>query len=236
MSLNADPQPVDIHNINIRYKHGLRRITMRVTSNGTIQVTAPHKTSAKTIERLIASNQGWIAKQRATLSTKKRMPEDGAYIFGNWLTTKIDHNDRLPVGCRIESNQLILNPLHATDSWNAESKRIFTRFIKSMAGSYIPPRLEYWSSKMDLTFTGVTLREQVSRWGSCSSSGSINLNWRLVHAPLPVIDYVLIHELAHRTHLNHSGRFWNLVQQFDPEFHSHRGWLKREGRWLIDVK
>lgn len=220
--------------VDIRYKKGVRRITMRLNSREQIVVTAPPSTPDSVIFSMIEQNQVWIAKQRATVATKKRMPEDGAYVFGNWLSTTLVHNPQLPVGCQIKNGALQLNTLNQTDHWNEESKRTFTHFIKSMAGAYIPHRLEFWSEQMQTRFSGFTLRQQKSRWGSCSSTGSINLNWRLVHAPIPVIDYVLIHELAHRTHLNHSQRFWKLVQQYDPEYARHRGWLRREGRWLID--
>ena len=82
---------------------------------------------------------------------------------------------------------------------------------------------------MDINFNSITLREQKTRWGSCSSKGNLNFNWRLVHYRPEIIDYVIIHELAHRTHMNHSAKFWQLVEKYDPEYRKHRGFLKRHG-------
>jgi len=82
---------------------------------------------------------------------------------------------------------------------------------------------------MNTTYQNVTLKEQKTRWGSCSSKGNLNFNWRLVHFEPPIIDYVIVHELAHRTHMNHSADFWSLVATFDPEYRIKKGWLKRNG-------
>jgi predicted metal-dependent hydrolase len=85
---------------------------------------------------------------------------------------------------------------------------------------------------MDISFGSISLREQKSRWGSCSSLGNLNFNWRLAHHPPAVIDYVIIHELAHRLHMDHSSAFWSVVKKYDPEHLKHQGWLKRRGLQL----
>jgi predicted metal-dependent hydrolase len=78
----------------------------------------------------------------------------------------------------------------------------------------------------------VTIKEQKSRWGSCSRAGNLNFNWRLLLAPLPVLDYVLIHELAHLKELNHAPKFWRLVAAACPNYEAHRRWLREHGRTL----
>lgn len=215
--------------VTIRYKPGLRNITLRLNSKGDIIVSAPRHAPLSRIEALLRQSEGWLAKQLAKFSGKRRMPEEGAFLFGKWLPTEIRNDAERRVGCYIEEDSLIINTIEP-----AGAKKLFDRFIKTTAGSYLPSRLAHWAEQMGITYKSLTLREQVSRWGSCSSTGSINLNWRLVHAPLDVIDYVLIHELAHRVHMDHSQRFWNLVERYDPEHKKHRGWLKRDGFWLVE--
>ncbi len=86
-----------------------------------------------------------------------------------------------------------------------------------------------------LQFTGgsrITVRDQKTRWGSCSSTGTLSLNYRLMFAPPRVLDYVVIHELCHLTHMNHSREFWNLVASVMPEYKIHRNWLKEHGQEL----
>jgi predicted metal-dependent hydrolase len=79
----------------------------------------------------------------------------------------------------------------------------------------------------------IQIRDQRSRWGSCSTRGTLSFNWRLVLAPLEVLDYVVVHELCHLRHPNHSGRFWRLVEQRRPDFRQHRDWLNEHGAELL---
>jgi predicted metal-dependent hydrolase len=80
---------------------------------------------------------------------------------------------------------------------------------------------------MDLAPRSFAVRGQTTRWGSCSARGQISLNWKLMAAPLEVIDYVIVHELAHLVHMNHSRRFWDLVGRFHPDWRSAKAWLSR---------
>ena len=81
---------------------------------------------------------------------------------------------------------------------------------------------------MDIAYQRISLRQQSSRWGSCSSRGNLNFNWRLVHYPPAIIDYVIIHELAHRLEMNHSKKFWAIVKKFDSEYLIHKGQLRKK--------
>jgi predicted metal-dependent hydrolase len=80
---------------------------------------------------------------------------------------------------------------------------------------------------MNVNYNTIQIKDQTSRWGSCSSKGGLNFSWRLIKAPAEVLQYVVIHELAHRKHLDHSKNFWVMVEKFDPFFREHRRWLRR---------
>lgn len=82
---------------------------------------------------------------------------------------------------------------------------------------------------MEVKHARITIRDQKTRWGSCSSRGNLNFNWRLVMAPPPIIDYVVIHELAHLIELSHSPRFWETVERYCPDHREHRRWLREHG-------
>lgn len=84
-----------------------------------------------------------------------------------------------------------------------------------------------------MTFGGITVRDQKTRWGSCSARGNLNFNWRLILAPEPVLDYVVIHELAHRKEMNHSKQFWDIVEAMMPDYRTQRQWLKEHGDQLM---
>lgn len=94
----------------------------------------------------------------------------------------------------------------------------------------IPRRVAYFAERMGVTYGRITIREQKTRWGSCSSKGNLNFNWKLVLMPDEVLDYVVVHELAHRRELNHSDRFWAIVAEVLPDYRERRGKLKEWGR------
>lgn len=105
--------------------------------------------------------------------------------------------------------------------WNSLSK-----FYEREAKKMISERVHVWSHEMGLFPKKLGFRNQKTRWGSCSSKGTITLNWRLIAAPLEVIDYLIIHELAHLEHMNHSQKFWVLVEKHCPSFRAQETWLK----------
>ena len=90
----------------------------------------------------------------------------------------------------------------------------------------IPKRVAYFVERMCVTYGRITIREQKTRWGSCSSKGSLNFNWKLVLVPPELLDYVVVHELAHRVEMNHSPRFWAVVEREMPEYQERRKRLK----------
>lgn len=96
----------------------------------------------------------------------------------------------------------------------------------------IPRRVAYFAEQMGVTYGRITIREQKTRWGSCSSKGNLNFNWKLALMPEEILDYVVVHELAHRREMNHSGRFWAIVEEALPDYRERRGALKEWGRKL----
>ena len=92
---------------------------------------------------------------------------------------------------------------------------------------------EYFAGQMGVSFGRITIRDQKTRWGSCSARGNLNFNWRLILAPLEVLDYVVVHELAHRREMNHSDRFWKQVESVLPDYTWRKAWLKKNGDLLM---
>lgn len=94
------------------------------------------------------------------------------------------------------------------------------------ARKIFPERIGYYARIMGVTYERVTLREQKTRWGSCSAKGNLNFNWKLALMPLELLDYVVVHELAHRIEMNHSERFWKIVEEVLPDYKERRKKLK----------
>lgn len=108
------------------------------------------------------------------------------------------------------------------------------RALAKQAMRELPPRLRAFAQRMGVTYGRVTIRNQKTRWGSCSSRGNLNFNCLLMLAPEEVQDYVLVHELAHRIEMNHSPRFWKIVESVLPDYKARKQWLKREGGAIIE--
>ena len=105
------------------------------------------------------------------------------------------------------------------------------RYIQA-AREYFPKRVAYYQPMTGGTYSRITIRDQKTRWGSCSSKGTLSFNWRLMLAPPAILDYVVVHELCHLTHMDHSPAFWQAVGQVCPDYKECRKWLKEHGQEL----
>ena len=122
----------------------------------------------------------------------------------------------------------VTTPTPTQETLHAALEAWYRREARRVIGE----RLALWNARYGFTYARVTIKEQKTRWGSCSRQGNLNFNWRLLLAPLPVLDYVLIHELAHLKEQNHAPRFWALVAQLCPEYRELRRWLRDHGQEL----
>ncbi|MDD7738453.1 MAG: SprT family zinc-dependent metalloprotease [Fusicatenibacter sp.] len=98
------------------------------------------------------------------------------------------------------------------------------------ARQVLAQKTAFYAARMGVTYGRITVREQKTRWGSCSSAGNLNYNWKLVLMPEPVLDYVVVHELAHRKEMNHSPAFYRVVEQVLPDYRIPKKWLAEHGR------
>lgn len=105
--------------------------------------------------------------------------------------------------------------------------------LADRAAQYIPQRVAHYAADMGVSYGRITIRSQHTRWGSCSSKGNLNFNCLLMLAPAPVVDYVVVHELCHRLHMNHSASFWAAVEKHMPDYAMWRKWLKENGTALL---
>ena len=104
--------------------------------------------------------------------------------------------------------------------------------LAQQALKVIPARAAYYAPLIGVTYGRITIRNQTSRWGSCSSKGNLNFNWRLIFAPEEVVDYIVVHELAHRKEMNHSRAFYDVVASVLPDYKVQEKWLKENGEKL----
>lgn len=221
----------------IEYKHVTSsrslRLTVKVNRTGEVIVTSPPWVPSFVVKRFVEQHADWITTQLET--RVKRAPNPSVVLlFGKEYVKKAQYAATAPLGVFIQGTSLICNTPEAahTPTWHTSYDAKLLTFLKKTARVYLTHRVKQYAEMMGVSYGTVTLREQDTRWGSCSSQGNLNFNWRLVHAAPDHIDYVVIHELAHRVHMDHSARFWSLVEQYCPDYRIHRLWFKRFGGTL----
>ena len=109
---------------------------------------------------------------------------------------------------------------------------VMDRRYRQAAREYFTKRCAHYHQFTGGCYRRITIRDQKTRWGSCSSTGTLSFNYRLMFAPPRVLDYVVVHELCHLTHMNHSREFWNLVSAVMPDYQKYKAWLKEHGQEL----
>lgn len=115
---------------------------------------------------------------------------------------------------------------------NKHPRTIFEKWIKEYARKIITDRTKQIADQAGFKYNRISIREQSTRWGSCSSDKNLNFNWKLIIAPPEVLDYVVVHELSHTVQMNHSREFWKVVESVMPNYMEYRKWLRNYGNTL----
>ena len=122
--------------------------------------------------------------------------------------------------------------VESAEKYTPQQREGLERRYRQAAKEYIPRRADYFAQRIGVSYERIRIAEQKTRWGSCSSRGTLSFNWKLMLAPPKVLDYVVVHELCHLIEMNHSPRFWKLVEEIIPEYKEYRKWLKENGNTL----
>ena len=218
----------------VHYRAGARTIRLSIKPDGSLHVHAPRFASQRTIAQFVASQSDWI--QRVLAQKADHTPtHTGPYrLFGREYQLFFGYRPDLSIGWHIVDHQVFYNSSRyhlqpkTTVSLTPDEQHKLATFTKNTFAHYVTARLPQLHARMNLpvAYHQVRFKNQASCWGSCSSAGNLNFNYQLVHYPPEVIDYVLIHELSHLVHPDHSRAFWALVAKFDGDYQKHRRMLK----------
>ena len=207
-----------------------RTIALTIDHRG-LRVGAPNRVPLAEIESFIRKHDGWITQKLDECREIRRTPtlriEDGTRLpyLGGWLEIRLAYGGNHAFWKENVSDgtpQLMLcvrSPGKATSVLETELRR---RALKLFG-----ERLAFHAERFGITPPPLALSSARTRWGSCSRRSGIRLNWRLIHAPLELIDYVIVHELAHLREMNHSDRFWVIVGHYFPDYKNARNALKK---------
>tara|TARA_B110000914_G_scaffold7187_1_gene6045 strand:- start:105 stop:761 length:657 start_codon:yes stop_codon:yes gene_type:complete len=201
-----------------------KTLSISINENAELIVRAPKRILDQKIQDFINEKENWITRNQSLVKTRA---EDTAkdknmlLYLGTLFPLKTD-NDAKKIS--FDGKEFVAD-LHNKEITNKSLKTWYKNKFKEVA----VPRLFYFAEKHNLQVNQVRIKEQRTLWGSCSSRNNINLNFLLIMAPLKVIDYVIIHELVHTIHKNHSVNFWNAVEEIMPNYKEAKHWLKENG-------
>ena len=221
LAINGYSKPVKIN----RQKRA-KRFTLRVCQiTGKINMTIPLKSSLWSAEDFIEKNANWLSNQlkqvipRDYVSLGKSIPIEGI----KWvIVTKekdLTGNILQKKHLYLECNEFNVGP-------------VTKRFLLDHALVTLTPIFKENAEYIKEKIKSIQFKDTKSRWGSCSSEGSLMINWRLIMAPPSVYRYVVVHEVSHLRHMNHGTEFWKLVKKLHPLYLNDRSWLRRNGRSL----
>jgi predicted metal-dependent hydrolase len=225
----------DLHYI---LKQGFRinYIRLEIWPDHGLIVIVPPKCEKKYIQDFIKSKKGWIFKKLAQQAERRKMEqerelnhEDIIQFLGNDIRITVMPGNHRSDRVSLENDLLFISP----DGSGKSINELVEDWYRFQAKLLINEKVELFSKEMGLEYKGFGIRGQKTRWGSCSRKRILSFNWKLMKAPETIIDYVVIHELAHIKEMNHSSKFWDVVSEYYPRYKQSRLWLRKNQDLLV---
>ncbi len=208
-----------------------RTVSIQVTDDAKIIIKVPRHASKQDIEQVLEQHIRWI-QNRLTRArqgkqwTQRKFTDGEKFLYLGYLyQLKLIDTHKAPLVLKD-------NVFYLERKYQPFARDIFEKWYRRKAAENFYNRVRIYAPLLGVEFRQLKLSSARTRWGSCSSNGNINIVWRLIMAPQWVIDYVIVHELAHLRHMNHSSSFWQLVEAVYPEYKQARNWLKQNGHYL----
>jgi len=217
----------------IKSKKRRKTISLHIREGGEIVIRAPYKASKREIEEFIRKRETWVVeklteeKERRKELQKAFVPGEKFLYLGEWYPLEIDESGKEERSLKLSFGNFVLNRDRLE-----QARDLFLEWYKREAKEKIAGRVRYYSDRFNLFPKGTKITGAKSRWGSCSRDNRLSFSWRIIMAPLRVIDYVLVHELVHIKEKNHSGKFWGALEKILPDYKERRNWLKKNGHRL----
>jgi predicted metal-dependent hydrolase len=202
-----------------------KTLSLTINENAELIIRAPKRLSIEKIQDFINEKENWINRKKRLIENQIKdvtSNHNKLLYLGGLFPINVEQN--APKELFFTGEEFIANSIEP-DSLSLSIKKWYKNKFKEIA----LPRVAYFANKHNLTVNQVRIKNQKTMWGSCSSKNNINLNYLLLMAPMGVIDYVIVHELVHTIHRNHSTDFWDSVESIMPEFQEHKRWLKKNG-------
>ncbi|WP_008316237.1 M48 family metallopeptidase [Leptolyngbya sp. PCC 6406] len=225
---------------DVRESSRARHVSLRVSFQGTLEVVVPPGFDRGEIPKILDRRRDWIARtiqriehQRQSLPADHQAEKPDSLELRSrqqtWqVTYEVRSDSALTLTQSGDFDLILAGPVQDAIA----CRDLLRNWLQRQARAELGPWLQTLSQRCDLAYSRCSVRGQTSRWGSCSSRQAISLNYKLLFLPPPMVDYVLIHELCHTVHMNHSPAFWNLVRRYCPECDRIRADLKKAWQYV----
>lgn len=200
-------------------------ISIAISKKGEVIVRAPRCLKVSQIEEMIQRKHDWIVtKQNEVLKQLqvKKNTNTMSFLGVAYEVKKIPHSNFLKPVVSFDGNAFIV---HGSDKEESEIQQAFVVWYKKRAQEILTERTTYYANLMQEKYHEIRIKDQKTCFGSCSSKRNLNYNYRIIMAPMPVVDYLVIHELCHLKQMNHSKAFWAEVEKMQPDYKENRSWL-----------
>ena len=207
-----------------------RRYLLRLSPDGAARMTIPRGGSATEARRFAERNKAWLEQaiqRQAARPVRSRLWPVGTSLLFRGETVVIEIATGVS-GNRVRFGSEVVKAVDGVTDF----RPAIEKHLRQLASQELPPRVQAYAAQYHVTVSRVSVRNQKSRWGSCSRRGTISLNWRLIQTPLYVQDYIILHELMHLRQMNHSARFWQEVKSVCPDYEVAERWLKQNASLL----
>ena len=231
--------PDEVLGLKVEVVRSIRRTAALHIVGSDLQVRVPKDLGDERVVAILQQKHPWIRTKVAEL---KRMPpqktkelvsgESFPYLGRNY---RLKVQDGHQVGVCLSGGYLLatVRPTEQGDQRQQRIQQYLDSWYKSRAQERLTDKTNRYAEQIGVSPSGISVRNFKSRWGSCDSRGQLVFNWNIIKAPHAVADYVVVHELCHLIHPNHSKDFWTLVGRFDASFQEHKAWLKLSGSMII---
>ena len=208
-----------------------RTIALIVERDGSLIVRAPMRAKEETINEFIKHKEKWILKKRAEVKACYPPFVSKEYVNGEgfWFLGQIH---KLQIVDEKRPNLFLNGDFRLAKAAVHKAPAVFEKWYRKQAFQVLAGRAQWYATKHGCQYTQIKITSARRRWGSCSASGTLSFVWRLVMAPVPVIDYVVVHELVHLQVRNHSKKFWGRVGVIMPDYEQKIEWLEKHGHLL----
>lgn len=233
------PQKVSIKGLDIPCRvtahANAKKVWFKIKGDGILHITVPRGLPVKELQDIIKKNAFWI-RDHYHLAKPVQTPEEGIKngtlltYLGEKLTLRLEDG---PEGwVTIKKTGAIMLVKASPNLSQTDFTAVLTNWFREEARRVLTEKTAYFATLMKLNYQRIFIKDQKTRWGSCSAKGNINYNFRLVMAPETIVDYIVVHELCHLAHLNHSRDFWDMVGRYYPGYKDAKKWLKDNGSSL----